>query len=226
MGNPFHSSSKLGRPRRRGRRLLLLVLLLGLTLLAAYVYLTRPERLVRLANGLLASMTGAHVDVRHAQLDLDGTIELTDLTLRIGGVDGEAGKLFTADKVVITHDLVSLIRGRFDPQSLTFIRPTLHLTEMSPSGTFNYQLLRGHTRGASLPARLPEVAVRGGRISFGQVDGDTYVALGDVRLYGKLVQSEQKPDTYEYSLTQEQSDGRLGPALSGTFDLRKITVDA
>ena len=224
MGRSHHLAPTFRRPRRR-RRWLLLVLVLGLALLGGYVYLTRPQRLIRLANELLASMTRAEVQVRDAEFDLDGTIHLTGVSLRVPGIAGEAGKLFEVGQVEIAHDLSALIGGHFRPRALTFTRPTLYLTRLTAAGKFNYQFLQTRPEQPFPgPERLPEMAIRGGRISFAEFENQTIMPLGELRLFGTLTEDPRQAGLYRYRLNQEQSDGGVGPALSGTFDLLKLTL--
>jgi hypothetical protein len=207
---------------------MLLFLLVALGALSAYVYLTRPERLAQLAEVLLAETIGGEVSVESARFDLDGTIHLGRVEIRVPDVPPEAAVLFDANQVMLKHDLLSLAGGKFHPRSLTFINPTLHRTEVISDGKFNHQFLQedpGRRREFEPPDMLPEVFIRGGRLAFGEVDIDgTYRHLGDMQLEGTLTETTSQTATYLFNLRQQRRSGEPGPTLSGTFDLQNLRI--
>lgn len=205
---------------------MLALLLFGLALVSCYVYVTRPDRLAALADNLLTAMTGADVRIHSARFDFDGTIELGRVELHVPGLDADAARLFDAAEVSIKHDLFSLLRGQFHPQSLTFINPRLHLTELTASGKFNYEYLQREedNRGGDLPEQLPEVYLRGGQVIFSELDGRQFTPLGNLRLSGTLTETPEKDKTYFFKLRQDSGPNADGPTLSGQFDLRKLAI--
>lgn len=224
---PHHLSGRFGKPRGWRRRATLVVLLIGLSLLSAYVWLTRPQRLAAMTSELLTNLTSADVDVQSARISLNGKIHLGRVTFNVPGLEGEAGELFEAQEVEMTHDVIHLFRGQFVPRSLTFINPTLHLTEIPGKQQFNYDYLRRDAatdERRDVPATLPDIFIRGGRMKFGELSDAGFTAMGSLNLSGNLTQDVDQPHSYTYILRQEQETGTVGPVLSGSLDLDSLTV--
>jgi len=222
------------KPHRRRRWWWVLGTVIVLAVLSVGLYQASPFLIARLAGDLLEEMTGAQVQIDSAQFGPHGSIHLEGLELQVPGVDPLLARVFHADAVVIEHRLPSLLRGRLLPETLTFINPTLFLTEDMATGKYNFQYLqeqRGNNQPA-VPRRVPEMFVRGGQVKFGGLDQHQYKPLGSIYLSGNLVSLPDTPRTYVFSLQQHYPDAtpdtpeQDGPTLRGRFDLRKLSVSA
>ncbi len=208
--------------------LTLLMLLVGA--FGAYLYLVSPSRVAKLAGDLLAGMSGTDVRINSARFGLDGTITLHGLEMRIKGVEGNEGRLFDAEQVLIKHDLLSLIEGTFQAQLITFIKPTLHLTENPEAGRFNFQYLQQQRRDQSPDMVLgtpPEIFIRNGRVRFGELEGGRYRVLGTVHVEGNFTASPDESSVYFFALRQGEMgrwSGEGGPELTGRLDLEGFVV--
>ncbi len=219
-------------PRRRPvRGLGLLVLALGLTLVGLGAHLTRPHRLTRLASELLTAMTGAEARIRRARIRWDGSIVLQNVTLRVADLPEGPAQLFDADQVVVRHSLLALLGGSFMPRTLTFINPTLHVTEREGAG-YNYQKLTearsstGSAGALEMPDRLPEIYIRRGRILFGQWRDGQFQVNGQMAVSGNLSADARQNGEYYFALRQALPDGSAGPALTGDLNLKTLSVNA
>ncbi len=211
------------------------MLALATVLFGGYLYFASPSRVAKLAGDLLAGMTGAEVRIQWARFGFDGTIMLQGLEIRVAEAHGDAGRLFDAPQVLIKHDLLSLFRGRFRPQLLTFITPTLHLTELTDTNVFNFQRLHEQRQAGppsaapTMPQELPEIRLRNGRIQFGEVAAGRFETLGTVQLSGNLLPAVDRRGVYFFSLRQQPtqaSSSHPGPVLAGKLDLQRLTVEA
>ncbi|MCE9591531.1 MAG: AsmA-like C-terminal region-containing protein [Planctomycetes bacterium] len=192
----------------------------------AGVWLTRPARLARLAGSLLENATGTQVHIDSARIGLDGSIHLHGVALAAPGGDPAADRLFSADEVLVRHDVWSLLSGKFRAKSVVFIGSMLYLTEDATTGLFNVQRLKPLPKqGGGVPS-IPEIFVREGMIRFGESDAGKYTELGTMAIGGNLTSSEAHPGVYQFMLRQVREGEVEGPALSGSFDVLRRTMDA
>ncbi len=234
MSRLRHITGKFGRRRRLRRGVLLSILLLLVCFLGLIFYVSRPKRLAGLASMLLTEMTGANVTIQSARIGIDGSIRLRDVELRVPGDNVDADRLFTAGRVHIRQDVLSLLGGRFKPTSMVLYQPTLYVTEDPVAGTFNYQRLRKIEKPPSEKKikELPDVVVREGVLAFGEVEAGHYLELGRIQASGNLVGQTGSTNIYSFVLRQEQTTDQLAagngtqaqPVLSGKLDLEKRTV--
>jgi len=230
----FKRSHLIGRlPRRRGLRGIGLILLaMGLLLVGAYVYLTRPHRLSRLAGDLLKSMTSADAQIRMARIRSDGSIMLEGVELLIPDVQSGPNRLFEAEQVVIRHNLLSLMSGRFMPHSLTFFNPRVYITQDLESGLYNYQILERFRQGPdqgqqmNLPDRLPELYIRNGEVQVSEIRQGELASIGRVTVGGNLSADRGEAGRYYFSLQQQLPDGSPGPMIDGNLDLKTLAIMA
>src|SRR5688572_7816950 len=129
MRRHAHLAGRFSRSRGWRRRIAVLLLLVLALVAGGFFYLTRPKRLAALASALLTDLTDARATIDAARLGSDGTIHLRGLRLSIPTAEPGAEQIFSADEATLRHDVWSLLRGRFRPQSLVVIGPTLYLTE-------------------------------------------------------------------------------------------------
>jgi len=222
-------SSAAPRPRRRRwwRRkrvtvtaAVLMLLAVGVTV-TGYWY-TRPQRLGRITAEMLTGMTRAQTRVDKAVLHRDGTLEVTGLRMRVPGIDGAGGELFSAERVVVRQPLVYWLMNAFEPTLIALHRPRLHVTELTESGVYNHTLLaasQGPPREqflATLPGRLPEIEVNNGRIDFGQMPRDGQFAVtGSLAVHGSL-NPGAVPGAFGYAVKlTDTTPSHAGPATTG-----------
>ena len=223
-----HLRGRFGRRRGWRRRVASVLLLLIVCLVAAFLYLTNPQRLSRFAAGLLRDMTGAEVAIDEARIGWDGRVYLRGLRLRVPGVTGDAGRLFEAEEVTLAHRLGSLFTGRIEARSLVIVGPTLALTQEVSTGVYNYQVLR-ELRGDGPPGpaleHLPDIFVRQGVVEFAEIEDGRLLPLGRFHVEGRLTQAGPDPGMYTFALRQ-MTDARPDAQLTGHFSLKDLSVSA
>ena len=227
-------------------RVTLVLFLLGCVgSVVAYRYMTSSARVVDLARKLITDLTAAQVHIESASFALQGPVQLNHVTLRLPGMDGPEGLLFEARSVMITHDPWALLDGRFEARSVVFDQPTFHITDMAsmdtPDGVqlSNLQLMLAikarQPPKPSEPLRtLPEIFLDGARVHLARsVDGqlEDQATIG---LSGSVTAQPTDISAYRFVLYKTQTDqpGPLaapqtpGEMLSGTFNLRRGTIEA
>jgi len=195
--------------RKRWRVALVVLLLLTVGLGATGYWLSRPQRLGRLTAELLTGMTRAQTTVDRAVLSQDGTLEVTGLRMRVPGIDGPSGELFSAARLEVRQPLAYWLVGAFEPTFMALHEPRLHVTELRDAGVYNHTLLaqsqgppREQGTGA-LPERLPQIEVSGGRVEFGQLTTDgTFDLTGSLAVDGELKPSDASgAGAFDYLVT-------------------------
>lgn len=224
-------------PHRRGvRRAGLVLLILGLLVTGTIVYLTRPKRLADMAGKFLSDLTGAQTHIKAAWIQLDGTIELQNVTLTVPGMSPDSGKLFEARNVVIRHDLLSLMQGQFEARNLTFINPVLYLAKDMKTDKFNFESLRAvrnadyRVQGTSaltrVPQNLPNIFIRNGQIILGELAQGQFKTIGNSTFNGSLSSDSAAHNLYYFSLRQTDQDQGLHPFLAGYLNIHTLEVEA
>lgn len=207
---------------------MLAALIVAMAFGATFLFLTKPQRLARIAGDLLTAMSGAQVYIDDAQLGMDGTIKLSNVVLAVPGMRSDSNQLFTADHILIRHNIWSLLRGRFEAKSLTLDHPTLYLIEDLSTGKYNYQILQpqGSEMPSALPTRLPDVFIRRGQVIPAEIDHDMSLqVLGTAVVAGHLTEDPDQPGKYHFSLRQlEGKDTLLDRPVTGSLALRPISV--
>jgi len=199
-----------------------------------YLYLASPSRVAKLAGDLLTAITAADVRIESAHFGLDGIVTLKQVQIRIRKLEGDAALLFDAERVLIKHNMLSLITGVFRPRTLRLINPTLHLTEIAETGQFNFQHLLaqrpvGPSIAMQLPGQLPQIIIRNGRVSRGVINQGQYSPMGEIYLGGNLNPSPDEPGTYFFQLRQErprEDSSKFDLMLSGRIDLEKLRIES
>ncbi len=203
--------------------------MLGVLLGGTLYFVTRPKRLAVVAGSLLSEMLGAPVLCDWADFNFDGLIHLHNVRLELPRGVSRQGTLFAVDEVVVHSHVASLLHGKFQAQTLNLINPTLYLTEDAASGKFTYQLLKRkvQTGPHTVLNELPEIAIHGGRIQFGEIENNLYTELGVIHIGGSMTAQPQVPGAYHFTLQQEHAGSQAGGAvLTGDFDLIKLAVTA
>ena len=215
----------------RGRLLVYGFILFFAGISLAYIKLTDSARVAEIARDTLARMTGAQVRIGGAAFELNGTIRLFDVELRIPDIPGNpisGDRLFTADQILIQHDMWALATGVLDVQSVSLIRPTFFPTEDVDQGKFTFQYLKPKStpkkKDKSRSIDLPDVHLSQALVVFGEITGGKYRALQTSQLNGDLTRQPKETGIYSFALRQNQTERQF--LLSGDFDLYNETMTA
>jgi hypothetical protein len=182
--------------------------LLTLTLAGGW-YMTRPARISRMAEALLANVIGGKVTVRTGHLSLSGTLLLSGVDVHTDSPPGQLSlPIFSADQIEARFDWLSLLFGELRSTQLTALRPTLYLVEDHDLGKWNYEVL--HKKSADTkpagPLRkvtsLPVMAMRDARIQWGEVSKGHLTETTAAVVDGQFTPSIADPSEYHFSLAQ------------------------
>ncbi len=232
---PEATTTSVATPKRRrnvrGRVVLygFLLLLTGLTF--AYIRLTESHRVAQVAKDALTKMTGADVRIGGAAFEINGIIRLFDVEMRIPNVPGSpvnGDRLFTADQVLIQHNIWALATGGLDVESISLIRPTFFPTEDCDAKKFTVQYLKPKSspkkKEKTKSIDLPDVHLSQALIVFGEIVDGKYHPLETVQLNGDLTRQPKETGAYSFALRQTRGDRQF--VLSGDFDLYHEVMDA
>lgn len=209
------------RPRRRWlRRLIGLALVLGALLLGAYLVFTSSWYVLRQAQPALSRALGGEVTAEHASLDPSGRITFEGVTLRAPGVDGEAGKVLTVGRLVVTLDRRELWRGTIVPTAITLHEAVVRLSEREDQpGAFNFESLAPEPGdGDSEP---PRVTLASATLEVGSHRDGRYEARGRLPIVGELYASPGERELFLVTLAEAATSGggaaKDGLRLEGQF---------
>lgn len=218
--------------QKRWFKILLVLFLICSVALGIGIYkVTRPENLARLASKPLSEITNTDISISSAYAELDGTIHLVGVSLRVPDQPGFTGRFIDAKEVVIKQDLSTLWKRKFSAKHITFTEPTIFITEDPALEKYNYQLLQevikkrktATTQPWNPPKELPEIFIKGGSVCFGEVVDAQYAELGRLHVDGFLNADAQMHGLYDFKLSQ-LSEGSSGAVVSGKLDLNKLSV--
>lgn len=218
------------KPKRRRWMLFKLIVVLALAS-GAYWYVANPKRAAGLAEGLLEAITGASIRIETARFSLNGTIELHGVAMRVPKVNDVFGKLFEAQHVLIEHNVVTLLFGKFHPTAINFTRPVIYQIQDIRNDTIrtNFQLLRQHnvamTRPA-LPTYLPRVQLTDGLVKFCEYDGQGLDVIHTERLEGSGLTDSTNSTRYNFILRLHDRHDEPTAILTGKFNPADQTFTA
>jgi len=203
------------------------LVLLAAAVITSYAYITNPQRAAALATGLIETIMPVRVDIDRARFGLDGTIELENVEMYVDDMPSSGAKVLAAERIIIEHDTLSLIRRRFKPTRMVVKRPELYVTEDSGTGRVNLQYLFGDDSSEGMPDHLPAIFIEEGFVQRGKVGSDGYRRVTRVEsLAGSLLETSAGSGTYAFIMRQTPVDGGLGPMLSGQINLRQFKASA
>lgn len=91
-------------PRSRLRLVANIIGLLFITLVLVGLILTQTPLAKRVVLPILEAAAGVEAEATAVRIELNGTLVFDDLVLRVPGIAGPGGRLFSADRVVIVPD--------------------------------------------------------------------------------------------------------------------------
>ncbi len=213
------------RPRRR-RGLLVLLLIVAVAVLLPVV-LTRTALVKVIVLPRVESMLGAEVTVSSLVIEPNATIIGTGIEVRLPGMDGPAGQLFTAERIEITSSWGALLLGSGTFREMELTKPMLRLSRDMQSGSINLGELKVSSSGSGSSATPPRVIMREGTIELGEHSGDRYELLRTLRVEGSLQPMlASEGEGFELAFTEgsvSDPQGR-GLGLTGRVSASGVTL--
>jgi hypothetical protein len=137
-------------------------------LLGAAWYMTNDTRVRDKAKEALEALTGAEVDIDHAQFDLFEGVRLRGVRMRISG-DDSPRHFFTARELILRHaPWQLLLRGVLQPTEIVCIEPEVNLEHNIETNRLNIQgLVQPAPTGDAPPSDepplpLPKIVIKDG----------------------------------------------------------------
>ncbi|HEX8323995.1 MAG TPA: hypothetical protein VF595_08775 [Tepidisphaeraceae bacterium] len=206
--------------RRRVRRFFTWVaLLVMVTLIAGYWFVTDRARVRGFVEQQLSRELGARVTVGDARLSIFEGLRLDDVRVS-AGVD-DVPPIFEAKRLHISYDPRLLLQGKVGAERVVAVEPWFRLVEDLDRKRWNFQLL--DRRGAMTPSprasndnsvlRLPEVLVRNARFDYAQIANGHESDVSTLHLEGQFT-----PDAsglYRFRVQSRGGAERAFPVAEG-----------
>ncbi len=242
IGKPHRSPHAMfvGRTRWWGSLLLLIILAIAV---GGGWYLANPRRISQMAGILLSHVLGGQVTVATGRISLAGTIELSGVRLRTRNAHGPAATIFSADRVEVRFNWLSLLYGHLRATQLTAVHPVLNLVDNRDTGRWNYQsflhfqkgatsspteisptVTAPHAAGATL--HLPAIQLRSAVIRWGRVEHGRYAVTGQSVIDAQLGPVPRHRSVYKMEIQERSVDGRAGIDISGRWNLSAHRLSA
>ena len=208
-------------------------LLCGLIL--GYQWLTNSGRLRGMAEDYLSDLTGSHVTVQGATLDVFEGLRLDGVRVATDGDSAESGPLLEAGAFLVRYDPAALLRGKIEASRILAVNPVVRLTQNAGTDEWNFHDLRFGRRPPRDPDRpapppnLPQFLLRNARVVYLQRDGEAGQPGEVVRPLGSVwIDAQLSPmaapadapdaDRYRFAVQTRGDSAGLGPMASGWFD--------
>ena len=205
---------------RRVRRFFTWVaLIVMLTLIAGYIFVTDRTRVKTFVEQQTSRVLGATVTIGDARLSIFEGLRLDDVRVKAG--EGNQPPIFQAKRLHVSYDPRSLFRGDVAAERVVAVEPRVRLVEDLDNKRWNFQLLdhRGAvSAGASdLGGRqvltLPEVLVRNARFDYAQIENGRESEVSTLQLEGQFT-----PDAsglYRFRVQSRSGAERAFPSAEG-----------
>jgi hypothetical protein len=205
------------RPRRRHRWwrrtkwTVRLAVGVPMLLLTVALLLMRSPLVGRIVGAQVEQATGGRWRADHAAIMLNGQIIVTDLGLRVPGIDGPGGQLLAADQAVIDVDWWQLpplkwVSSRPAGPVVRAVRlaePAFRLSQSTDDDTLNIgKLAAAPSTGAA--AALPRIDVIDGRIEFTEhaPSSGRFEELAVIPIAGALIPAENGQPAFTVRLQE------------------------
>jgi len=196
----------------------------ALPLLVVWWY-TRPAQLTPAVEMVLSESTGCEAHIDHATVNSRGEMTLTGVTLRVPGVQGDAGLLMTAQGINMFGKPGGLLTGNYRPDRIDIMKPVLHLVEHTQTGQFNYEMLSA-PEGGDAENPIPQIRINHGQILFDQATDGKVTNVGQMGVQGELRPDYSAPKAYRFTISETDAPVETNNiAFTGGFNLTVPSLD-
>lgn len=216
------------RPCRRRpplwRRLVGLVVVLGVLLVGGLVVATQTPLATVIAEAGVSKLGPAEVDIGRVRVNWDGHVVAEDVVLRVPGLAGEAGEFFTVRRFELWVNVGAALSGKPMLTRAALVGPRLRLSESVETGRWNIEgLLTGRGR-LVVPEFLPALRVTAGMVQVAEHGPAGLRVLYEAPLSGRLTPSDDVAGVSEFELLPAEAAG-LTPSLMGTITRDSVTIE-
>jgi len=225
---PYRPGSSFGlriSPIRRWG--MLVVLLLLVSVIFTYWYLTDSRRVRSMAEKYLSDLTGGKVEVRSATLSIFEGLRLDGVTIRSADPGSMPdSRLFSAETFLVKYNPQSILSGKLEATQIIAMDPQVFLCEDLDRGRWNWQPKETGTPATSQPAtsrpriKFPEILLRNVRINYTRLRGGKLLTeRGLMEIEGALRPDPDNPGAVSFRLQSRGEVEAIGPAAEGRFDM-------
>jgi hypothetical protein len=216
-------------PLRRWGMFALLLLLVSVIL--TYWFLTDSRRVRAMAEDYLSKLTGGQVEVKNATLSIFEGLRLDGVVVRVDDPTKRPDStLFKAETILIKYNPQSILSGRLDATQIVALDPQVFLCEDLDRGRWNWQRAARETRPTTratggAPMRFPEILLRNAQLHYSRMrDGQMLHERGVMEIEGSL--SPRQGNLLAFKVQSRGEGDSIGPVVEGEFNSDTHTVDA
>ncbi len=237
------------RPRGRARRLFRLcrrsLLCAALLLAIALLIVTRTGVVGGIVADHLRSLLACDVTYGRSTISFSGRVIVEDLVLTTPHLDGPAGELLSARRVVIDLTWGDLFSGQVRPSGMRIYDPLVRVSQSTEDDSLNLLAIvgdgssgsSGGSNGSSGSAftgdsRPPRIDAMNAIIEVGEHGPDGYTRLNRLYVDGSLTPDDDRAPIYRVKLQQSGIPADLtmrpelrGMVLEGQLDLQAPSVE-
>lgn len=212
---------------------MLILLLLLLTVIAGYWYLTDSRRVRAMAQSYLAQLIGEQVTVKSATLSIFEGLRLDGVTIRVNqdAHDKQQSRVFHAQTIYIRYNPQSLFSGRLEATQIIALEPEIFLCENLDTGTWNWKRVPSDQSKPPTPPtrpriKFPEILLRDVKINYMRIrNGQVQSDRGLMEIEGSI-KPERDDRTLAFMVQSRQERDKIGPIVRGTLQLDGQIVSA
>lgn len=237
----------LGKRWRRRSRWIWRVLIGGpLLVVGLGLLLMRSPLVGYLARGAIEPLLGCKMHASGVAISLDGRLILDELSLRVPGLDSEAGEFLYVRRAEADLDWAGLLRGEVNPTGLRLSEPVFRVSQSTTTGDLSIASLQPASQTKQRLTQPPKIDVIDGVIEAGEHTGSragvSYRELTTLKVSGSLeptdplrpvytIRFQERLSEAEVAASMEKSAGgdgviasRIGMVVNGTVDLDHSTA--
>jgi hypothetical protein len=208
------------RARKYRRRRIILGIMAALlaALVGAYSYVTRDAQIERLAEDYLSKLFHAKVDIRGARFTFFGGVSLDYLSVNLPG----AGRpIFTANRVRLVHDRLSLLGGQLQIREIDAIQPHIDLEQQDKAWNFE-RLFAAEGAEQAGPRQRPVIYVEDGSLTIRRLQDGVQVYEHTLQLSGVVLPGRK--GIFHFSAVDLTSGKVRGNITDGMIDVDRHLV--
>ncbi len=200
---------------RRVRWVVRILIILPVIVIALALIVSHSPLVEMIAARKLTALLGCEVHIGTAIITVDGRLVIRDLSLRVPGMDGQAGEFMSADRAEADLDWSGLLVGAVHPLGVRLQRPVFRVSQSTESGAVNLEGLHPSPT-ATKPDQPPRIDVIHGTVELGEHEAGPggYRTLTRLGVDGFL--APQQPGKPVYTVRLHETGKTRAPLTART----------